>query len=52
VGASRSPTSENVVIRQADGTTIVFHPDGSKELWHGAVLLMRFTQNGFPIPAG
>ena len=35
---------------QPDGTTVVYHPDGSKELWHGGVLATRFDPSGRPIP--
>ena len=34
------------VYQQADGTTVVIHPDGSKELWSGNRLLARFAPNG------
>jgi hypothetical protein len=35
-----------VVTYQADGTTVVTNPDGSKELWYRDRLLSRFTPDG------
>lgn len=37
-----------VAARQPDGGTVVYHPDGSKELWHGGVQVARFDPSGQP----
>ena len=37
------------LVHQADGTSVVIHTDGSKELWSGDQLLARFGADGEPL---
>ncbi|HEY3483246.1 MAG TPA: hypothetical protein VGL02_30600 [Streptomyces sp.] len=39
---------ESVAAGQPDGGTVVYHPDGSKELWHGGAPVARFDPTGRP----
>ena len=39
---------ESVAASQPDGGTVVYHPDGSKELWYGGAPVARFDPSGRP----
>lgn len=41
----------SIAAGQPDGGTVVHHPDGSKELWHGGVPVARFDPSGQPVDA-
>jgi hypothetical protein len=40
---------QSIAAAQPDGGTVVYHPDGSKELWHGGAPVARFDPSGRPI---
>jgi hypothetical protein len=40
---------ESVAATQPDGGIVVYHSDGSKELWHGGSPVARFDPSGRPV---
>jgi hypothetical protein len=40
---------QSIAAAQPDGGTVVFHPDGSKELWQGDTQIARFGPDGSPV---
>ncbi|MEY9864113.1 hypothetical protein ABH935_009767 [Catenulispora sp. GAS73] len=40
---------EPTAAAQPGGGTVVYHPDGSKELWYGTTRVARFAPNGMPV---
>jgi hypothetical protein len=39
---------QSIAADQPDGGTVVYHPDGSKELWHKGAPVARFDPSGRP----